>query len=94
MWGLILASSVCGLLFGRYFKIYTLIPVVLVIIGLAGVLVRTDGWARGIVSLILAVAAMQCCYFVSAGITILLENLASSKARSKGFTGPEMHLPD
>jgi hypothetical protein len=35
MWGLIIASSVCGLLFGRYFNIYALMPAALVIAGIA-----------------------------------------------------------
>jgi hypothetical protein len=35
MWGLIIASGVCGLLFGRYFKMYALIPATLVLAGIA-----------------------------------------------------------
>src|ERR1700692_4970551 len=68
MWGLIIASSVCGLLFGRYFKIYALIPAALVLAGIAYFLASKQGLAVGALSLVLATVAMQLCYFLSVAI--------------------------
>jgi len=61
MWALIIASSVCGLLFGRYFKMYALIPAALVIAGIAYFLASKQGMTIGVLSLVLATVAMQLC---------------------------------
>ena len=86
MWGLIIASGVCGLLFGRYFKIYALIPAALVIAGIAYLLASGQGLAIGVLSLVLAAVAMQLCYFLSAAITIFMENIKPAKAPQKNFS--------
>ena len=86
MWGLIIASGVCGLLFGRYFKIYALIPAALVLTGIACFLASKQGLAIGALSLVLAAVAMQLCYFLSAAITIFMENIKPAKAPQKNFS--------
>ena len=85
MWGLITASGVCGLLFGRYFNIYALIPAALVLAGITYFLASKQGFAIGALSLVLAVVAMQLCYFLSAAITIFMENIKPAKAPSEEF---------
>ena len=88
MWGLIIASGVCGLLFGRYFKIYALIPATLVLAGIAYFLASKQGLAIGVLSLVLATAALQLCYFLSAAIMIFMENIKPAKAPSEEFLLP------
>jgi hypothetical protein len=85
MWGLIIASGVCGLLFGRYFKMYALIPAALVLGGIACFLVSKQGLAFGVLSLVLATIAMQLCYFLSVAITIFMDNFEPAKAPSEEF---------
>jgi hypothetical protein len=65
MWGLIIASGVCGLLFGQYFKVYSLIGAELVLAGIAYFLACQQGWAIGVLSFVLATVAIQLCYFLS-----------------------------
>jgi hypothetical protein len=85
MWGLIIASGVCGLLFGRYFNPYTLIPATLVITGIACFLASKQGLAIGALSLVLATVAMHSCYFLSAAITIFMDNFKAAKAPSEEY---------
>ena len=84
MWGLIIASGVCGLLFGRYFKIYALIPAALVLAGIAYFLASKQGLAVGVLSLVLATVAMELCYFLSVVvITVFMDNFEPAKAPSE-----------
>jgi hypothetical protein len=83
MWGLIIASGVCGLLFGRYFKIYALIPAMLVLAGIACFLASQQGWAIGVLSFVLGTVAIQLCYFLSVGVTIFMDNVEPAKAPSE-----------
>jgi hypothetical protein len=85
MWGLIIASGVCGLLFGRYFKMYALIPAALVLAGIAYFLASKQGLAIGVLSLVLATFAMQLCYFLSVVITVFMDNFEPAKAPSEEF---------
>jgi len=85
MWGLIIASGVCGLLFGRYFKIYALIPAALVLAGISYFLASKQGLASGMLSFVLAAVAMQLCYFLSAAVTIFMDNIKPAKAPSEEF---------
>jgi ABC-type spermidine/putrescine transport system permease subunit II len=86
MWGLITASGACGLLLGRYFKLYTLIPAALVVTGVAYFfLASKQGLAIGVLSLVLATVAMQLCYFLSAVITIFMDNFEPAKTPSEEF---------
>jgi hypothetical protein len=85
MWGLVIASGVCGLLFGRYFKIYSLVPAELVLAGIAYFLASQQGWAIGVLSLVLATVALQLGYFLSVGINIFMDNFEPAKAPSEEF---------
>ena len=86
MWGLIIASGVCGLLFGRYFNIYALISAALVLAGIAYFLASKQGLAVGVLSLVLATVAMQLCYFLSVVvITLFMDNFEPAKAPSEEF---------
>ena len=85
MWGLIIASGVCGLLFGRYFKIYALIPATLVLAGIAYFLASKQGLAIGVLCLVLATAALQLCYFLSVAVSMFMDNFAPAKAPSEEF---------
>ena len=84
MWALIIASSVCGLLFGRYFKIaYAPIPAALVIAGIAYFLASKQGMTLGVLSLVLATVAMHLCYFLSVAVAVLMDNFEPAKAPSE-----------
>ena len=83
MWGLIIASGVCGLLFGRYFKIYALIPATLVLAGIAYFL--ASKLAIGVLSLVLAMVAMQLCYFLSVTVTVFMDNFEPARVPSEEF---------
>jgi hypothetical protein len=85
MWGLVIASGVCGLLFGRYFKIYSLVPAELVLAGIAYFLASQQGWTIGVLSLVLATVALQLGYFLSVGINIFMDNFEPAKAPSEEF---------
>jgi hypothetical protein len=79
------ANGVCGLLFGRYFKMYALIPAALVLAGIAYFLASKQGLAIGVLSLVLATIAMQFCYFLSVVVTVFMDNFEPAKAPSEGF---------
>jgi ABC-type Fe3+-siderophore transport system permease subunit len=85
MWGLIVASSICGLLFGWHFKPYALIPAVLAIAGIAYFLASKQGSAIGVLSFVLATVAIQLCYFLSVGVSIFMDNFKPAKAPSEEF---------
>jgi hypothetical protein len=80
MWGLIIASGVCGLLFGRYFRVYSLIGAELVLAGIAYFLACRQGWASGVLSFVLATVAIQLCYFLSVIASILMDYFEPAKA--------------
>jgi hypothetical protein len=85
MWGLIVASSICGLLFGWHFRLYALIPPVLLIAGIAYFLASKQGLAIGVLSLVLATVAMQLCYYLSVAVTVFIDNFEPAKAPSEEF---------
>ena len=85
MWGLIVASGICGLLFGRYFRLYSLIASELVLAGIAYFLASQEGWAIGVLSFVLATVAIQLCYFLSVGVNIFMDNFEPAKAPSEEF---------
>ena len=80
MWGLIIASGVCGLLFGQYFRVYSLIGAELVLAGIAYFLACQQGWAIGVLSFVLATVAIQLCYFLSAVVGIFMDYFEPAKA--------------
>ena len=85
MWGLIIASGVCGLLFGRYFRIYSLIAAELVLAGIGYFLASQQGWAIGVLSFVLATVAIQLCYFLSVAVTIFVDNFEPARVPSEEF---------
>ena len=85
MWGLIIASGVCGLLFGQYFRVYSLIGAELVLAGIAYFLACQQGWAIGVLSFVLATVAIQLCYFLSVAVSIFMDNFEPAKAPSEEF---------
>jgi uncharacterized Tic20 family protein len=85
MWGLIAASGICGLLFGRYFRIYSLIAAELVLAGIGYFLASQQGWAIGVLSFVLATVAIQLCYFLSVAVSIFMDNFEPAKAPSEEF---------
>jgi hypothetical protein len=80
VWGLIIASGVGGLLFGRYFKMYAQIPAALVLAGISCFLASKQGLAFGALSLVLSTVAMQSCYFLSVMVTVFMDNFEPAKA--------------
>lgn len=80
MWGLVIASGVCGLLFGQYFRVYSLIGAELVLAGIACFLAYRQGWASGLLSFVLATVAIQLCYFLSAVVGIFMDYFEPAKA--------------
>ena len=85
MWGLIIASGSCGLLFGRYFRTYSLIAAEFVLAWIAYFLASQQGWAIGVLSFVLATVTIQLCYFLSVGVTIFMDNFEPFKAPSEEF---------
>jgi hypothetical protein len=85
MWGLIIASGVCGLLFGRYFRVYSLVAAELVLAGITYFLASEQGWTIGVLSFVLATVAIQLCYFLSVVVRIFVENVEPAKAPSEEF---------
>jgi ABC-type Fe3+-siderophore transport system permease subunit len=85
MCGLVVASGICGLLFGRYFRMYSLVGAELVLAGIAYFLASQQGWASGVLSFVLATVAIQLCYFLSVGISIFMDNFEPAKAPSEEF---------
>jgi hypothetical protein len=83
MWGLVIASGVCGLLFGRYFKVYSLIGAELGLAGIACFLAYRQGWASGVLSFVLATVAVQLCYFLSVVVNIFVDYFEPAKAPTR-----------
>ena len=83
--GLIVASGICGLLLGWYFKIYVTLPMVLVLLGPAYFLGQADGLMRGILAFVFSLIAMQVCFLISATIQVFLDNFAPQKAPAEEF---------
>jgi hypothetical protein len=86
MWGLIIASGVCGLLFGQYFRVYSLIGAELVLAGIAYFLACQQGWAIGALSFVLATVTIQLCYFLSVCVSILMDTSNLPKNPPKKFS--------
>ena len=85
MLGLVVASGICGLLLGWYFKIYVTLPMVLVLLGPAYFLGQADGLKRGILAFVFSLIAMQVCFLISATIQVFLDNFAPQKAPAEEF---------
>ena len=73
---LIMAGAITGLLLGRFFRAYALIPAVLLLIVPSAYFGHQEGLGTGVLAFVLSVAAMQVCYFVSIMAHLLMENLS------------------
>lgn len=73
---LIMAGAVTGLLLGRFFRAYSLIPAVLLLIVPSTYFGYEQGLGTGVLAFVLSVAAMQVCYFVSIMAHLLIENFS------------------
>jgi hypothetical protein len=82
---LIIASGISGLLFGRFFRVYALVPAILLLIGPAYYLGHEQGLGTGVLAFALSAATMQLCYFISLVTYLLIANLAVKEAPSEAF---------
>ena len=57
--GLVLVSGVCGLLLGRYFTVYALLPAVFVLLASVYFGGQADGLMKGILAFVFSLIAMQ-----------------------------------
>jgi hypothetical protein len=86
---LIVASGVSGLLLGRFFRSYALIPATLLIIVPAWYLGTEQGFVAGMVAFALSAVVMQVCYFASLMTHMLVENLSViDKVQSEASPSP------
>jgi hypothetical protein len=86
--GLVLASGICGLLFGRYFKIYPCFPTTLVLIAATYLVGEAEGLAAGILAFVSSVTAMQICFLIGAAVRVHCEDTAPAsrtKAPSEDY---------
>jgi hypothetical protein len=83
--GLVLASGICGLLLGRFFKIYACFPLVLVLIPVAYFVGHADSLTKGILAFVFSVIAMQACFLIGAAVRIFTENFEPQQAPSEDF---------
>lgn len=82
---IVLASGVCGLLLGRYFRIYVCFPTVLVLIAAAYFVGQTDGLMTGVLAFVFSVIALQVCFLIGATVRVFTENFVPTKAPSEDF---------
>jgi hypothetical protein len=85
MLGLVLASGICGLLLGRYFKIYACFPTILVLIPVAYFVGHADSLTKGILAFVFGVITMQACFLIGAAVRIFIENFEPQMAPSEDF---------
>ena len=85
MLGIVLASGICGLLLGRYFRVYVCIPAIVLLIPVAYFVGHTGGFAMGIVAFISSAVALQGCFLLGAMIRIFIENFEPQRAPSEDF---------
>jgi hypothetical protein len=83
--GLVLASGICGLLLGRFFRIYACIPLVLVLIPVVYFVWHADSLTKGILAFVFSVIAMQACFLIGATVRIFTENFKPQRAPSEDF---------
>jgi ABC-type microcin C transport system permease subunit YejE len=79
------ASGVCGLLLGRYFKIYATLPTVFVLLAVAYFVGHADGLMKGILAFVFSLIAMQGCFLIGATIRVFSDNFAPTKAPAEDF---------
>ncbi|WP_407147291.1 hypothetical protein [Bradyrhizobium sp. ORS 86] len=82
---IVLASGICGLLLGRYFRVYVCLFAMLFVIPAAYFVGHTDGLTMGVVAFISSVVAMQGCFLIGAMVRIFIENFEPQRAPSEDF---------
>ncbi|WP_426434923.1 hypothetical protein [Bradyrhizobium genosp. P] len=85
MFGLVLASGICGLLLGRYYKMYVCLPTMALLIPAAYFVGHADSLTKGILAFVFSGIALQLCYMIGAGVRIFIENFEPQKAPSEDF---------
>jgi hypothetical protein len=73
---LMVASGIIGLLLGRFFRPYALIPATFLIIAPAWHLGTEQGFGAGVLALVVSAVVMQIAYFASLMTYLLIENLS------------------
>jgi hypothetical protein len=77
------ASALIGIVLARFFRVFVLIPALLVIAVPAYFLGQDQGMSVGLIAFALSAAAMQICYFVSMVAFVLMDNFSIEKAPSE-----------
>ncbi|KJC62752.1 hypothetical protein UP10_00815 [Bradyrhizobium sp. LTSPM299] len=85
MLGLVLVSGICGLLLGRYYKMYVCLPTTVLLIPAAYFVGQTDSFTNGILAFVFSAIALQVCYAFGAAVRIFIENFGPQKAPSEDF---------
>jgi hypothetical protein len=80
---LTVASGLIGVVLARFFRVFVLIPALLVIAVPAYFLGRDQGVSAGLIAFALSAVAMQVSYFVSMVAIVLMENFSIEKAPSE-----------
>ena len=73
---LIVASGVAGLLLGRSFRAFILIPATMLILVPAWYLGSQQGWATGVTAFVVSAVVMQVTYFATLLTRLLVQNLS------------------
>ena len=85
MLGLVLASGICGLLLGRYYKMYVCLPTMVLLIPAAYFVGHADSLTKGILAFVFSAIALQVCYILGAAVRVFIENFEPQKAPSEDF---------
>lgn len=73
---LIIASGIAGVLLGRFFRGYAVVPATIMIIIPAWYLGHEEGFATGVMAFVVSAMAMQVFYFATFLTYLLIENLS------------------
>jgi hypothetical protein len=80
---LILASGLIGIVLARFFRVYAVIPALVLIIVPAYFLGQHQGLSTGLIAFVASAVAMQICYFVGMVGFVLIDNFSIEKAPSE-----------
>ncbi len=73
---LIIASGIAGVLLGRFFRGYAVVPATIMIIIPAWYLGHEEGFATGVMAFVVSAIVMQVFYFATFLTYLLIENLS------------------
>jgi hypothetical protein len=74
---LIIASGIAGLLLGRFFRGYMVVPATILIMVPAWYLGHEQGFATGVTAFVVSAIAMQVFYFATLLTYVVVENLSA-----------------